>query len=63
MDAYVAAFDEYVQNMECENEKGALDYSINSLSLEKFIKWKFPDIEPVCIEMWIWFWMNLNVMD
>lgn len=47
MDAYVAAFDEYVQNMECENEKGTLDYSINSLSLEKFIKWKFPDIEPV----------------
>lgn len=47
MDAYVAAFDEYVQNMERENEKGAIDYSINSLSLEKFIKWKFPDIEPV----------------
>lgn len=32
MDAYVAAFDEYVQNMECENEKICNDYSINSLS-------------------------------
>lgn len=47
MDAYVEAFDKYVHNIECENEKGALNYSINSLSLKKFVRWKFPGISPV----------------
>lgn len=46
MDAYVEAFDSYVYKIEQEIEKGCLKYQINSMSLERFMAWKFPDISP-----------------
>ena len=46
MDAYVEAFDSYVNRIEQEIEKGCLKYQINSMSLERFMAWKFPSISP-----------------
>lgn len=46
MDAYVESFDSYVSKIEKEIEKGCLKYQINSMSLERFMAWKFPDISP-----------------
>ncbi len=46
MDAYVESFDNYVNKIEREIEKGCLKYQINSMSLGKFMAWKFPDISP-----------------
>lgn len=46
MDAYVESFDNYVRNLEQEIEKGCLKYQINSMSLERFMAWKFPYISP-----------------
>lgn len=46
MDAYVEAFDMYVGKMEQEIEKGCLRYPINSMSLERFMAWKFPKLFP-----------------
>lgn len=46
MDAYVEAFDNYVSKLEQEVEEGCLKYQINSMSLERFMAWKFPGISP-----------------
>lgn len=46
MDAYVESFDSYVNKMEQEIERGCLKYQINSMSLERFMEWKFPNISP-----------------
>ena len=46
MDAYVESFDSYVSKIEQEIEKGCLKYQINSMSLERFMAWRFPDIAP-----------------
>ena len=46
MDAYVESFDSYVSRIEQEIEKGCLKYQINSMSLERFMAWKFPNISP-----------------
>lgn len=46
MDAYVESFDNYVSKIEQEIEKGCLKYQINSMSLERFMAWKFPNISP-----------------
>lgn len=46
MDAYVEAFDSYVSKIEQEIEKGCLKYPINSMSLGRFMAWKFPSISP-----------------
>lgn len=46
MDAYVESFDNYVSKIEQEIEKGCLKYQINSMSLERFMAWKFPCISP-----------------
>ena len=46
MDAYVESFDSYVSKIEQEIEKGCLKYPINSMSLERFMAWKFPNILP-----------------
>lgn len=46
MDAYVESFDNYVSKIEQEIEKGCLKYQINSMSLERFMSWKFPNISP-----------------
>lgn len=46
MDAYVESFDSYVSKIEQEIEKGCLKHQINSMSLERFMAWKFPDISP-----------------
>lgn len=46
MDAYVESFDSYVSKIEQEIEKGCLKYPINSMSLERFMAWKFPNISP-----------------
>ena len=46
MDAYVESFDHYVNRIECEKETGCLKYQINSMSLERFMAWKFPGISP-----------------
>ncbi|MCI8484231.1 MAG: hypothetical protein HFH41_07810 [Lachnospiraceae bacterium] len=46
MDAYVESFDNYVSKIEQEIEKGCLRYQINSMSLERFMTWKFPNISP-----------------
>lgn len=46
MDAYVEAYDGYVSKIEQEIEKGCLKYQINSMSLERFMAWKFPNISP-----------------
>lgn len=46
MDAYVESFDSYVSKLEHEIEKGCLKYQINSMSLERFMAWKFPSISP-----------------
>lgn len=47
MDAYVEAYDRYVEEIEQENEKGCLKYPINSMSLERFMEWKFPNVSPL----------------
>lgn len=46
MDAYVESFDNYVSKIEREIEKGCLKYPINSMSLQRFMAWKFPYISP-----------------
>ena len=46
MDAYVEAFDTYVHKIEREIEQGCLKYQINSMSLERFMAWRFPVISP-----------------
>ncbi len=46
MDTYVESFDRYVSKMEQEIEKGCLKHQINSMSLKRFMEWKFPDISP-----------------
>lgn len=46
MDAYVESFDSYVNKIEQEIERGCLKYQINSMSLERFMAWKFPNILP-----------------
>lgn len=46
MDAYVESYDEYVYNVEQEIEKGCLKYPLNSMSLERYMAWKFPNISP-----------------
>lgn len=46
IDAYIDSFDRYVAQMEEEAEQGCLNYQINSLSLEKFMAWKFSGISP-----------------
>lgn len=46
MDAYVEAFDSYINQITQESEKGCLNHTINSISLEKFMAWKFPNISP-----------------
>lgn len=46
MDSYVEAYDAYVGKLEQEIEKGRLRYPINSMSLEKFMAWKFSSIFP-----------------
>ncbi len=46
MDAYVESFDSYVSKIEQEIERGCLKYQINSMSLERFMAWKFPNISP-----------------
>lgn len=46
MDSYVESFDNYVSNMEHEMEEGCLKYQINSMSLARFMAWKFPNISP-----------------
>lgn len=46
MDAYVESFDNYVSKIEREIENGCLKYQINSMSLERFMAWKFPYISP-----------------
>lgn len=46
MDAYVESYDNYVSRIEREMEKGCLKYQLNSMSLERFMAWKFPNISP-----------------
>lgn len=46
MDAYVSAYDDYVAKIQQEVEDGALEQPINSMSLEKYMAWKFPWISP-----------------
>lgn len=46
MDSYVESFDEYVGKIEKEIERGCLKYQINSMSLERFMAWKFSSISP-----------------
>ena len=46
MDAYVSAYDDYVAKIQQEIEDGALEQTINSMSLEKYMAWKFHWIRP-----------------
>jgi putative GTP pyrophosphokinase len=46
MDAYVSAYDDYVAKIQQEVEDGALEQTINSMSLEKYMAWKFHWIRP-----------------
>lgn len=46
MDAYVAAYDAYLEKLKQEVCDGALEHTVNSMSLEKFMGWKFPRIQP-----------------
>lgn len=46
MDSYVEAYDNYISHIEQEMEKGCLKYEINSMTLERFMAWKFPFISP-----------------
>ena len=46
MDAYVQSFDEYVSKIQQKVEQGGLDLKINSMSLEKYMLWKFPSVTP-----------------
>ena len=46
MDSYVEAYDEYVAKLQSEIEEGGLKCPINSTSLEKYMGWKFPNINP-----------------
>lgn len=46
LDAYVESYDNYVSKIEKELERGCLKYEINSMSLERFMEWKFPKIIP-----------------
>lgn len=47
MDSYVEAFDDYANKIEQEREKGCLKYQINSMTLERYMGWKFPYISPL----------------
>lgn len=46
LDAYVESYDNYVDKIEKEVERGCLKYEINSMSLEQFMAWRFPKISP-----------------
>lgn len=46
LDSYVEAYDDYISKIEQEVEKGCLKYEINSMTLERFMAWKFPFILP-----------------
>ena len=46
MDAYVEAYDAYVAEISKAVEDGGLDLPINTKSIEKYMAWKFPMIEP-----------------
>lgn len=46
MDAYVESFDAYVSKIQEEIEEGCLKYPINTMSLTKYMAWKFPHISP-----------------
>ena len=46
MDAYVEAFDGYVNKIQNGMKQGGLDLEINSMSLEKYMTWKFSMIQP-----------------
>lgn len=46
MDAYVESFDEYVNKLEKEIEAGCLKYPLNTMSLQRYMSWKFPNISP-----------------
>lgn len=46
MDAYVQSYDEYVEKIQQEVKEGGLDMEMNSMSLERYMAWKFPDISP-----------------
>ncbi|MCM1237491.1 MAG: RelA/SpoT domain-containing protein [Ruminococcus flavefaciens] len=46
MDAYVAAYDDYLEKLQQKVCDGVLDHTVNSVSLEKFMEWKFPCIQP-----------------
>lgn len=46
MDSYIESYDKYVAKIEEEAERGCLKYHINSLSLEKFMAWKFSSVAP-----------------
>ncbi|MCM1414989.1 MAG: RelA/SpoT domain-containing protein [bacterium] len=46
MDAYVQSYDEYVEKIQQEVKEGGLDMEMNSMSLEKYMAWKFPYISP-----------------
>ena len=46
MDEYVQAYDSYVYKIKQEVEQGGLELLINSMSLEKYMRWKFPTMIP-----------------
>lgn len=46
MDEYVQEYDAYVNKIEQEVEQGGFELMINSMSLDKYMKWKFPNISP-----------------
>ena len=46
IDSYIESYDKYVAKIEAEVQQGCLKHYINSLSLEKFMEWKFPSIQP-----------------
>ncbi len=46
LDAYVESYDNYVSKIEKEIEQGCLKYEINTMSLERFMAWKFPKMSP-----------------
>lgn len=46
MDSYVQSFDEYVERVKEEVERGGLGLEINSMSLVKYMAWKFPTVVP-----------------
>lgn len=46
MDEYVQEYDSYIHKVKMEVEQGGLDLPINSMSLEKYMRWKFPNMVP-----------------